>query len=455
MTGPFTFGGAASRPGRRSASTIPFPDKFRLNNRIGLADIGASESNYRLQQQTIALQASATYDSLLVALKHRENLREARDARRGFPQADASALRRRHAPRKLDVIQAQVGVAQADNDLIANERDIANAQASLNRTLGRVIGAPIAPTDSLDMPPPLPDSATIEQIALANRPELAILQQQQIGARATTSLAKEFWLPDLTFAVSATTSRRDRRCSRPASRCRCPPSTGSTARGDIAQAQHFERELDATYRDTRAQVTQDVRSAYANASTAMRQVVFLRDELVPAAREAYRVASTSYSLGGSSALEVLTARTALLRRAEPTRRRARRRQHRPRRSRSRARRSAPDDRSQQPMTTRILRFSLRHRVSPVCRVRRARARSNAASKPADSDDHGVDSTPRNVTRHRRTAAAHPPRHGAAGGVPPGRRSDGQRRVQRRQVDAGAVARVRARRRASSSTPGAS
>ena len=44
----------------------------------------------------------------------------------------------------------------------------------------------------------------------------------------------------------------------------------------------------------------------------MRQVVFIRDELVPAAREAFRVASTSYSLGGSSALEVLDARRTLL-----------------------------------------------------------------------------------------------------------------------------------------------
>ena len=84
------------------------------------------------------------------------------------------------------------------------------------------------------------------------------------------------------------------------------------SRGDIAAAQHFERELDATYRDARAQVTQDVRSAYASASTAMRQVAFLRDELVPAARDAFRISSTSYSLGGSSALEVLTARAALL-----------------------------------------------------------------------------------------------------------------------------------------------
>jgi cobalt-zinc-cadmium efflux system outer membrane protein len=86
----------------------------------------------------------------------------------------------------------------------------------------------------------------------------------------------------------------------------------SHAKGDIAQARHFERELAAAYRDARAQVTQDVRSAYANANTAMKQAVFIRDELVPAARDAYRVASTSYTLGGSSALEVLTARGALL-----------------------------------------------------------------------------------------------------------------------------------------------
>lgn len=55
-----------------------------------------------------------------------------------------------------------------------------------------------------------------------------------------------------------------------------------------------------------------MRSAYANASTAMRQAIFLRDELVPAAAEAFRVASVSYSIGGSSALEVLQARRDLL-----------------------------------------------------------------------------------------------------------------------------------------------
>jgi cobalt-zinc-cadmium efflux system outer membrane protein len=309
-TGPLAFGGAGSRPVGLGLS-IPFPDKFRLNNRIGRADIGASESNYRLQQQTIALAASATYDSLLAALKHREYLREARTLAADFLKKTQVRYEGGTAA-KLDVIQAQVGLAQSDNDLIGNERDVATAQASLNRTLGRVIGAPISPTDSLDVPLALPDSATIERAALANRPELAILQQQQAGARASTSLVKEFWLPDIAFAVQRDYVSPGSPLFTTGISLPLPALYWQHSRGDIAQAQHFERELDATYRDTRAQVTQDVRSAYANASTAIRQVIFIRDELVPSAREAYRVASTSYSLGGSSAIEVLTARSALL-----------------------------------------------------------------------------------------------------------------------------------------------
>ena len=310
LNGPLSFGGAPSRPVSIDLA-VPFPTKFRLNSRIGWADIHASESNYRLQQQTIALQASATYDTLLIALKNRDILRETRTLTSDFLNRTQARYEAGTAA-KLDVIQAQVSLAQSDNDLIANERDIATAQASLNRTLGRVIGASISPGDTLEMPPALPDSATIEQVALANRPELSILQSQQQGAHATTSLTKQFWYPDLTMSIQRDYVQPGSPLFTTGIALPLPTFYWQHARGDIAQAQHFERELEATYRDARAQVTQDVRSAYANASTSMRQVVFLRDQLVPAAREAYRVASTSYTLGGSSALEVLAARSALL-----------------------------------------------------------------------------------------------------------------------------------------------
>src|SRR5215471_8651109 len=251
---PFSLSGAASRPVGLGL-TIPFPDKFRLNNRIGVADIRNSESNYRLQQQTVAVQASATYDSLLVALEHRRILKDAETTAKDFLNR-TNARYEGGTAAKLDVIQAQVGVAQAGNDLIANERDIATAQASLNRTLGRIASAPIVPTDSLEVPRELPDSGAIVTVALANRPELAMVQHQQEGARASTSLVKEFWLPDLVFAVNRDYAQPGTPLFTTGISLPLPALYWQHAKGDIAQAQHFERELSATNRDTRAQITQ-------------------------------------------------------------------------------------------------------------------------------------------------------------------------------------------------------
>jgi len=83
-------------------------------------------------------------------------------------------------------------------------------------------------------------------------------------------------------------------------------------RGEIAAARHREEELAATLSDVRAQVSLDVQTAFANASTSLRQAIFIRDQLLPQAREVYRVASVSYGLGGVSALDLLDAKRTLL-----------------------------------------------------------------------------------------------------------------------------------------------
>jgi outer membrane protein TolC len=116
-----------------------------------------------------------------------------------------------------------------------------------------------------DIPPGLPDSSTIEQTALADRPEIESLRQQQLGARATTSLTKEFWLPDISFGVSRDYLQPGPALFTTGISLPLPTFYWQHAKGDIAQASHFEKELDATYRDARAQVVQDVRTAYANA----------------------------------------------------------------------------------------------------------------------------------------------------------------------------------------------
>lgn len=296
---------------------VPFPDKFRLQYNIGTAGVRAAEYNYAGIRQQIASQTAQTYDSLRVTLRHRTDLIESRALSEDFLRKTQARYNAGTAA-KLDVVRAQVDVGQADNALLGNARDIANARSSLNRLLGRPLPLPIAPADTLVVPPSLPDMAVVEAHALDARPELAGLRAQQSGARASTALAREYWLPDLVFGASTDLGAPDQYIS---SRTLVwqyglsfplPIFFWQHSAGEIAQARHRERELAASYRDQRAQVDQDVRAAYATAATALQQLFYLRDVVVPAAREAFRIASISYGLGGSSALDVLDARRTLV-----------------------------------------------------------------------------------------------------------------------------------------------
>ncbi len=292
--------------------SIPFPNKIRLRGNVAEADVKNAQANYDALRRQIAAYTAEQYDSMLVAIRHRRDLTEAQTLSNDFLKRTQARFDAGTAPR-LDVIKAQVDVASATNDLISNERAIANADAGLNRLIGRRLGAVIVATDSLLVPPALPTIDQLEAQALNARPELAGLMAERAGAHSAATLAREFWLPDLTLGVSRDVSGHN------------GPGVFSTGlafplpiffwqhtRGEISQTRHRERELAASYRDLEAQVSQDVRNAYSSAFTALRQAIYIRDQLLPSAREAYRSTAASYAIGGSSAFEVIDARRTLL-----------------------------------------------------------------------------------------------------------------------------------------------
>jgi cobalt-zinc-cadmium efflux system outer membrane protein len=296
---------------------IPFPDKFRLNYAIGSSLVGNAQANYTALKQQIASQTAQTYDSLRVALRHHADLTESRDLSADFLKKTQARFDAGTAP-KLDVIRAQVDLAGTQNALIANDRDILTARASLNRLLGRPLGLGVAPADSLDVPAQLPPLAPVEASALNARPELTGLRAQIAGAKATTTLAAEFWLPDIVGGIEWDQGAPDA-----AFPSRFPIWTYGLSfpvpiffwqhtGGDIRNSRHHERELEASFKDLVASIDQDVRLSYATAATALEQAIYIRDQLLPSARAAYQVASTSYGLGGSSALDVLDARRDLV-----------------------------------------------------------------------------------------------------------------------------------------------
>lgn len=291
--------------------TIPFPNKIILRGQAAKGDLGNFDAQYVLQRQLIAAQTAQAYDSLLVALRHRDDLLIAKQLAQDFVQKTQARFNAGTAA-KLDVVKGQVGVAQAENDLIANERGIANARAGLNRLLGRVLGASIEPADTLGVPVIPTDFARLEQLAMSARPELRGLERQRESARAQEHLAQQYFLPDVTLGLSRNNIYGTDPTYTTSIGIDLPIFFWQHQNGEVAEAKHRQAELSATFRDISAQVGQDLRNAYSTATVALRQVQFLADELVPSATEQYRIASSTYALGGSSALEVIDAQRTLL-----------------------------------------------------------------------------------------------------------------------------------------------
>ncbi len=303
-----------SAPQRPIAFTggIPFPDKLRLRGRIGTSVVDAVGASLTQLQQQLAANAGRLYDSVMVVHLQRRNLLESRELSAEFLKRTQARFNAGTVA-KLDVIKAQVDLAQAENDLIASRRDVANADAALNRTIGRITGTAIVASDSLGVPIALPPLDVVEASALTSRPELTAIEAQQRGARASSTLVREnAFLPDLTLGAGRDLAVPSGITYSVGFTVPIPLLFWQHTRGEFAETHHRELELAATLRDARAAVAQDVRTTYATAEAALRQVVFLRDQLLPSAREAYRISTVSYALGGLSALEVLDARRQLL-----------------------------------------------------------------------------------------------------------------------------------------------
>jgi cobalt-zinc-cadmium efflux system outer membrane protein len=292
--------------------TLPFPTKLHLAGRVATANLRAAEFSLAQLKNQTAAQTAQAYDALLVAERHRQDLTDGRALAEDFLRKTEARFQAGTVA-KLDVVKAKVDVAQASNDLIANERAIATARAALNRLVGRPPGAPIEAADDLaDVPPPLPDVESLAALAASSRPEIRSALVQREGARDATRLAKQYWLPDLNMILARNYTTGSPPAYSSAFSFNVPLFFWQHNNGPIAEAQHREAELEATSRDTAAQVDLDLRASHAAADTARRQALFVRDELLPQAQEAYRIASVSYALGGASALDLLDAKRTLL-----------------------------------------------------------------------------------------------------------------------------------------------
>jgi len=222
-----------------------------------------------------------------------------------------STLARSNLKSTLDVSFANVNLADARLLLASAQSDVKTAYAELATAMG--LPGQYAQGGFSLTPEPLPDAlpASVDPLldaALRDRPELANLRLEQNSAQRFAQAEKDLMLPTIGVAASAGLV--------PTGDVQVPGRYGAAGvnvnipilNGHLYRARRTEAELRAkaaaqNVNDLANRVTQEVRIAYLNASTAFERLS-LTAQLLDQARLALDLAQRRYDLGLGSIVEL-------------------------------------------------------------------------------------------------------------------------------------------------------
>ncbi|MCS7173573.1 MAG: TolC family protein [Armatimonadetes bacterium] len=298
----------------RLLAQYPLYTGGRLEAQIALAEanvLGARAALERTRQQVLA-QAQQAYLAWLVS---RETVAA---AQRALAQAEeslrvAQARFRAGASPRFDVLQAEVAVANARQNLLRAETGARNAATQLSAILDFPLDTPLEPADSLE---PRPVTAVLPEgvaQALQRRPELLELRARMEAARAAVDLARSGGRPNL-----ALTANYD--LTGPLTQLQGTWSValavtlqlydGGLTRERVREAELRLEQLRVLEAQLRTRIELEVRQAWV-ALEQSNAALATAEKAVEQAREAARIAAVRFEAGVGTALELLSAQAQL------------------------------------------------------------------------------------------------------------------------------------------------
>ena len=204
---------------------------------------------------------------------------------------------------RLDVLQADLALLQAENEATAQEGRQRAAAAALNVLIGRDVSAGTVVRDEVDAAA-LPELEVAVADALAHNAGLLVLERQLAQAQARASLARAERWPDPTVEGTLTHHAEPEFTWgwRAAASVAVPLFTthGAQVRVEEATAALVRGQREALERRLRA----DVAAALAHAAAQRQVYLRYRDEILPKSREVEAMAQESYE-SGQTALPAL------------------------------------------------------------------------------------------------------------------------------------------------------
>ncbi|MGE5554553.1 MAG: TolC family protein [Betaproteobacteria bacterium] len=166
-----------------------------------LAGKEAAEAEWERARQEVAYNVAQAYYGLLTATRMKEI------ARLGLEAAESHAAQVRASYEagtvlRTDLLQVQVQVGNARQNLIKAEHGAALAEETLFSLLGLAPGTVIRFPDVAPPPPLADDLEELISTALARRPELVALRRSVVGARAGVAVAEAQRRPTVASALA-------------------------------------------------------------------------------------------------------------------------------------------------------------------------------------------------------------------------------------------------------------
>ena len=254
---------------------------------VGDAELAATIAQVRNDVRRTYFDAVAADARLVLLRELRDLAQRTRDtAQARFDSGDAP---------RLEVVQADLALATADNDVTGARGAAAAARTRLNALLGQP--ADTAPSLSTPLDEASGTPVSVPPDLIGRSTSIAVIDRQLDAQRARLRLADALRTPDLTPSAALThDSRPDFVLGWRAGLSVTLPVFASHKAGVLVEQRTLEQ-LMATRDATMLRLMADV-SAAATAAEAQRQVhVRYRDTIVPQAQQLERLAQDAYELG--------------------------------------------------------------------------------------------------------------------------------------------------------------
>jgi cobalt-zinc-cadmium efflux system outer membrane protein len=266
--------------------------------RAGEADIAATIAQVRNDVRRAYFGQVVAEQRLMILREQRDISMRARDtAQARFDAGDAP---------RLEVMQAQLALAAAENESTAAEGTAAAARASLNALLAQPLDAPSVLSSAVDetMPPGTPAALTLAEMASA---ELFALDRQIEAQRARILLAQSLRIPDLTptFTFTRRAEPEFNYGWRAGAAVTLPIFT--THRAAVLVEQTTLDQLMAQRQATLVRIRGDVTAASQRAQSQRELFVRYRDQIIPQAQQVEQLAQDAYQLGQTGIAALLQA----------------------------------------------------------------------------------------------------------------------------------------------------